>query len=731
MPFQKAKDLYALAKASPGYQNMLNSVRSARRTAGEVGGQVGGGAAVGALSGGVSNYLAEGDMDHALSGAFTGAMIGGVGGRVLRNANPLAQLAVIGGVPAALAQVKDRSAVANLYKPKSTDMISGLYSAERAFEENSPEWQQYYEENPEAYMARYGQQKAAAFETDVSGPGSAVDLDYYRLHKELREKGYTRQEREKILRNDFGTQLKDMARGAGYGIGGGALGALAGYGLSNALDIDDIRLKGNITAMAGAAGLGLGGLLAKRDIYNLDQEAIEDAENLDVKKEANWKMQALAGAGLLGAGTLGGALLTGESKEDFVDRLDREQEIQTLRDMGQISDAQYNNWLIERRDEGELALPEDRYDIATPLSRVDSFKEASMSLNDITAMEAMSGVNVGRTRTKVGMIIDSNGVYTLYDESGKYTYGDFTKLSEAQEHAEKVAKYYAEGDKIMRRRWFGLRGPQQIATVGEGGQMTFNRGVQNVGAYKDQMNSRGFGNRRHYAGFDRAAESATANVKKTTDAFQKGVTQGAANANPQLAETARARQQQIVHHRRQLGDLRGQNAQMARDSTRSQQAAAEELKRTQQAAAAELQATQQRGAQGIQAAQAEGKRGVQAAQAERDAVAKSLKNWKRGTGIAGTALAAGAAGYGLYNWWNQKKDPTFAQRAAGVAKDTISALKPYQKDLGMINQFAQTAMNVGKAAGTTAYNPYSAQGAQYQQMPRYGGGYGGGYNRGY
>jgi len=710
--------------SNPGYaagQRVSAALHNATRTAKEVGSQVGGGAAIGGLSGGVSNYLAEGDLDHALRGAVTGAMIGGVGGRVLRNANPLAQLAVIGGVPAALAQVKDRPSISKMYRPESTDMISGLYSAERAFEENSPEWQQYYEQNPEAYLARYGQQKAAAFETDVAGPGSAVDLDYYRLHKELREKGYTRQEREKILRNDFGTQLKDMARGAGYGLGGGALGALAGYGLSNALDIDDIRLKGNISAMGGTAGLVLGGLLAKKDIYDMDQEAIEAAENLDVKKEANWKMQALAGAGLLGAGTLGGALLTGESKEDFAERLDKEQEIQTLRDIGQISDAQYNNWLIERRDDGELALPEGRYNIATPLSRVDSFKEASMSLNDIAAMEAMSGVNVGRTRTKVGMIIDSNGVYTLYDESGKYTYGDFTKLSEAQDHAEKVAKYYTEFNpntnqyREMRKGWMPFsRGKEVHYSQTAQGKGWSRRGKANdmarmkSNAQRASMQNQLLQSKPHAAG---VAEG----VAKTTNANSQ-----LAQQNQQLRQTAAQRHQQVVHHRTQLGDLRTQNAQMVRDSAKAEQAAA-----------AELKAAQQRGAQATQQAHAEGQKAVKTVQAEKDMVAKSLKNWKRGTGVAGLALGAGAAGYGLYNWWNQKKDPTFAQRAAGVAKDTISALKPYQKDLGMINQFAQTAMNVGKAAGTTAYNPYSAQGAQYQQMPGYGQGYGGGYGQGY
>jgi hypothetical protein len=66
---------------------------------------------------------------------------------------------------------------------------------------------------------------------------------------------------------------------------------------------------------------------------------------------------------------------------------------------------------------------------------------AAMTLDDIALMEEMSGQVVGRTRTKVGTVVDSNGVYTLYDNTGDYTYGEFTKLSEALYYAEKLAQF--------------------------------------------------------------------------------------------------------------------------------------------------------------------------------------------------------------------------------------------------------------------------------------------------
>ena len=114
----------------------------------------GGGAALGGVTGGVSNYLAGGDLDHAISGAVSGALLGGAGGALTRNSNRLAQIAVAGGVPALLAQVKDRPMVSEYYAPKHTDTLNRLYSEERAFKEDTPEWVEYYMANPDRYEAR-------------------------------------------------------------------------------------------------------------------------------------------------------------------------------------------------------------------------------------------------------------------------------------------------------------------------------------------------------------------------------------------------------------------------------------------------------------------------------------------------------------------------------------------------------------------------------------------------
>lgn len=480
----------------------------------------GGGAALGGVTGGVSNYLAGGDLDHAISGAVSGALLGGAGGALMRNSNRLAQVAVAGGVPALLAQVKDRPMVSEYYAPKHTDALSRLYSEERSFKENTPEWEEYYRANPDRYEARYGKQaavaseKVSAFQSDVSGPGSAIDLDYYRLHKELREKGYSRQEREKLLRNDFATQLKDMARGAGYGLTGGALGGLAGYGLGKGLGVEDTRLLANIAAIGGAGGLTLGGLLATKDIYDLDQQAIEDAENLGIK-QANAKLTALQGLGLLGVGLgvgAGGALLLGDSEEDyqedFVNRLDEEDEYQRKADMGIISDAEYTAYLIGKKRAGELAMPEHRYAVTTTLDNLK--KEASMTLDDISTMESMSGTTVGRVFTKVGTIIDAGGKYTLYDQSGKNIYGEFTKLSEAQEYAEKIAETYYDQNsgQVLQKRLFGR--DRVLASATGGNTPTFR--AENMSSRKPMFTS--------WANYARQQEAYRNQVNQLHQAYQ-------------------------------------------------------------------------------------------------------------------------------------------------------------------------------------------------------------------
>lgn len=222
-----------------------------------------GGSIAGALGGGISNALYGGDMDHAIRGAVVGSVMGAVPGLALRNSNLALRLGVAGAIPAALAAQKDRPILQKLFSPGHEDMLSNLYSADRAFQEGSPEWNAYYQNNPDAYKARYEKQAA------------------------------------------------------------------------------------------------------------------------------------------------------------------------------------------------------------------------SMSLEDIALMEEMSGQVVGRTRTKVGTIVDSNGKYTLYDETGKYTYGDFTKLSEAVEHSEKVAERYGynyntttgAGEITRRGGFMGLGKSQVVGRLGQDGKV--------------------------------------------------------------------------------------------------------------------------------------------------------------------------------------------------------------------------------------------------------------------
>lgn len=599
MPFQRLKGVHALAKDfSPSYQAGLRRLQDTNLAARQFGSQVGGGAAIGGLSGGISNYLAEGDMDHALRGALTGAMIGGVGGRVMRNANPLATLAVTGGIPAALAQIKDRPGISRLFRPESTDSISSLYSEERAFKEGTPEWNEYYAANPDRYDARYGQQKSA-----------------------------------------------------------------------------------------------------------------------------NWKTKALVGAGLLGGGALGGALLTGESKEDFANRLDAEDEMLDKIDMGLASEEELADFLISKRDAGELAMPEDRYFITTSLDKV---KEASMSLNDVAVMEAMSGVNVGRTRTKVGMIIDSNGVYTLYDESGKYTYGDFTKLSEAQEHAEKVAKFQTQWNPTtnqydtVRKGFFGL-GKAQIVDPDsyQSRKFTTTGKIKDFERMQDAAKITDQRNLSHRVATTHAGYGRGYDFGKQVGQAQAQSQMGAATEQAQnQAAKAKNVQQRAMHQAKRHRAMYKQTKATLQAEREAHQAA---MQQQQQAAERARQ-------QAAQKAEAQ-----LAAQTKKTTDAtKSLARWKRGTGIAGLTLGLGAAAYGAYNYFNKPK--SWTERATGALDEAVGTMSNYKQYLPMANQFANTLTNVGGAANA-AFNPYSARGGRYQQMPTYnsgyGGGYGGGYGRGY
>jgi hypothetical protein len=276
----------------------------------------GGGTLAGAVGGGVSNALYGGDMDHAIRGAVVGGVLGSVPGLMLRNSNPLLRLGLAGAIPAALAAQKDRPMLQELFSPGHDDMLSNLYSAERAFQENSPEWNEYYQNNPDAYAARYEKQAA------------------------------------------------------------------------------------------------------------------------------------------------------------------------------------------------------------------------SMSLDDIAYMEEMSGSVVGRTRTKVGTIVDSNGKYTLYDDTGKYTYGDFTKLSSAIEHSEKVAawwkdKYTTTSDSIRRQKggWLGRGNSEVVGKLVDG--KVINQGSHNL---------------HNTSGYMGAADKLTNQAGKT-QALQQELAQSQTLQKTTQAELAAAQQE--------------------------------------------------------------------------------------------------------------------------------------------------------------------------------------------
>lgn len=352
---------------------------------------------LGALSGGTANYLEGGSLDHGLKGALVGAGLGAASGGLLGGNKFLSATSSL-ALPALLAQQKSRPITRELYTPRPYDPISALYTEENMFEENSPEWQEYYAANPDRYKARYGTGgvKLSAFSPDaIGGTGSAVDLDYYRLQKELREKGYSRREREKMLRNDFPTQLSDFALAGGLGMGLGGLGLYLGNVAADHIDNDFVSHMAPM--VGGMSGLMGGSMLAAQRIYDKDQDAIEAAELAPMKKKA------------------------------------------------------------------------------------------SMSLKDLAYMESISGVNVGRVKTSAGTIVDSNGVYTLYDSSGENIYGKFSKLSEAQAYAEKVAQYQigqaADGTYQV------MRGGQAVAADAnyQGRGLTTNMRMKDHMKYQQQL----------------------------------------------------------------------------------------------------------------------------------------------------------------------------------------------------------------------------------------------------
>lgn len=302
----------------------------------------GGGAMAGALGGGISNALYGGDMDHAIRGAVVGSVMGAVPGLALRNSNLALRLGVAGAIPAALAAQKDRPLLQKLFSPGHDDMLSNLYSAERAFQEGSPEWNAYYQNNPDAYSARY-EKKAAA-----------------------------------------------------------------------------------------------------------------------------------------------------------------------------------------------------------------------MSLDDIALMEEVSGQVVGRTRTKVGTIVDSNGKYTLYDDTGKYTYGDFTKLSEAVEHSEKIAERYSynyntttgAGEITRRGGFMGLGKKQVVGTLGPDGKVVMNQGFQGP-SYRKRLFGGSGG-----ASYQKAEQGLMNAAQQTpSTAQQLKTTQGQLSATQQELSAAQKEVQQATQRAARYGKV--------------------------------------------------------------------------------------------------------------------------------------------------------------------------------
>tara|TARA_Y100001973_G_C4960356_1_gene214676 strand:- start:17 stop:499 length:483 start_codon:yes stop_codon:yes gene_type:complete len=117
------------------------------------------------------------------------------------------------------------------------------------------------------------------------------DPDYYRLHEELRKKGYTREERERMLRNDFSSATKDVLRGAGLITGGTALGGALGYNLPELINMEE-RNRPIATGLGAILG-GLAGTVGASKVqYDIDQEALALAEQAKDKTKKRSKKRS-------------------------------------------------------------------------------------------------------------------------------------------------------------------------------------------------------------------------------------------------------------------------------------------------------------------------------------------------------------------------------------------------------------------------------------------------------
>ena len=390
-----------------------------------------------------------------------------------------------------------------------------------------------------------------------------------------------------------------------------------------------------------------------------------------------------------------------------------------------------NRLYTEERAFAEGTPEFEEYYMANPeryqarLEKMSTYK-APMSLDEIAYMEEISGDYVGRTQTKVGTIVDSNGVFSLYDSTGENLYGEFTKLSEAKEYAEKVAARYV------------VEGKGSDAVVREYGRFSrfnpFAQGRVVASAGFVRPGTHGPGQFSMNIAPDLKADSGkffTSQGKLTADLNRRD-----------------AMQQFYLEQRQGMGEENYRKFQEKLNPARAEAGLkqvdpysppAETPKQTQTQTKTQPQ-TKPKGtvissskgtasidqlSQGVSPSKPnvqapntqmtttpKPKPSPAAAPKPNQAAAKSLGKWGKG-GLAG--LAAAGLGYLGYQYF--KPEETYWDATKGAIGDAYNYAR---QNASSIANVANTVGNVyNQATGTMAYNPYSVQSGQYQNIPNY------------
>tara|TARA_B100000214_G_scaffold323291_1_gene259655 strand:- start:15708 stop:17228 length:1521 start_codon:yes stop_codon:yes gene_type:complete len=349
-------------------------------------------------------------------------------------------------------------------------------------------------------------------------------------------------------------------------------------------------------------------------------------------------------------------------------------------------------------------------------------KKASMTLEDIAYMEKVSGQNVGRVATSVGTIIDSGGNYTLYDNSGEYTYGTFNKLAEAEDYAEKLAEYFTQINdgtaQVMRKGRF----PWSRAT----------RVAEDPSLYK----ARGWTNKARMA--DRLAYEKTLRQAQTTGLLQ---TQQMAQLPPQSynqgamgnIKTTGARGPDITA----LGSVGNKPAVKGPDITAMGQVkatpppaqeAAKVTPPTNQSQARVVRSGNRGGVNPLDRLSSSGKKVTkpavevaqkveqavvpkvvqQAEQAAAPQAAKALGRWGK-AGLGGLA----AAGLGYLGYQAFKPEETYWDKAKDYATTAATAINKYGPQIQRAANLMGARANAG---GNYSHMGYQAPQRQYPQQ---------------